>query len=340
MTLSLNDVSAVIAEMAPVCIGGFIQKIQQRTSHAITISLRQPKRSVAILLSAHSQRGRLHILHKKIPGAPTPPLFCQYLRAHLMGAKVCRIVQTPHDRIVWLELKKHDKIFFLVAALTGRSANLFVLDSQATVLRSLKPEQSSGRVAGQSFALSPVPLVVETRESTRESSSRLHIADETDFPVSQRIEETHLAAKRDEQREDERRQHATSLRKNIKKLQRHIEKLTGSLDKVLPYHAHKRYGELLKSHLSALTKEQDHVVVVDYFDENLPTLTLPLDHTKNGPENLADYFKKYRKYIGAQTNLVPRLEETKNTLAELQLKLRELESGKMPAPTADKTSHA
>ncbi len=337
MTLSLNDVSAVLAEVAPVCVGGFIQKIQQCTPHAISISLRRPQRSVAILLSAHAQHGRLHILHKKISGAPTPPSFCQYLRAHLMGAKVCRIVQTPHDRIVWLELKKHDTISFLVAALTGRSANLFVLDAQATVLRSLKPEQSSGRVAGQSFALSPVPLVVDTRESTREFSSRLHVADETDFPVSQRIEETHLAAEQDEHREDARRQHATCVRKHIKKLQRQIERLTGDLDKVLPYHAHKRYGELLKSHLSALTKKQDHVVVVDYFDETLPTLTLPLDHTKNGPENLADYFKKYRKYIGAQTHLVPRLQETQQTLADLQRTLCELESGKMPAPTEYKT---
>ncbi len=333
MTVSLDDVSAVLAEMAPVCVGGCIQKIQQPTPHTIILSLRQPKRSCAILISAHCRHGRLHILHKKMSGTPTPPPFCQYLRAHLLGATVCRIVQTPHDRIVWLELTKHDQIFFLVAALTGRSANLFVLDAQVTVLRSLKPEHSSGRIAGQSFALSPVPLAHETRDAARESSSRCHGADETDFPVSQRIEAIHLATEQDEYRDDQRRQHATRLRKTIRKLQRQLERLDGNLDKVLPYREYKRYGELLKSHLPTLNKAQHHVVVVDYFDETLPTLTLPLDHAKNGPENLADYFKKYRKFIGAQTHLVPRREATQNTLAELQLTLRALEHGEMTAPT-------
>ncbi len=333
MTLSLNDVSEVIAEMAPVCVGGFIQKIQQPTPHTMIVSLRRPKQSCAILLSAHSQHGRLHILHHRIPSAPTPPSFCQYLRAHLLGAKLHRIVQTPHDRIVWLELHTQETTLFFVAALTGRSANLFVLDSRATVLRSLKPETSGGRIVGQSFMLSPVALAMDAPRPAQESPSRVHAAHEAAFPVSQRIEDAHLLAERDECDEDKRRQHKTRLRKHIKRLQRQIERITSDLDKVGPYREYQRYGELLKSHLSALKKAPHQIVVIDYFDENFPTLTLPLDQTKNGQENLADYFKKYRKFIGAHTNLIPRLEETHNALTELQLELRELERGKIPEPT-------
>ncbi len=331
--MHLNDVEDVLAEMAPVCVGGRIQTIRQPTPHTIIVSLRRPRQTVSILISAHATHGRLHVLRKKIPGSPTPPSFCQYLRAHIMGATVRRLVQTPHDRIIWMELNKHDNMFFLVAALTGRSANLFVLDSHATVLRSLKPEQSDGRVAGQSFAFSPIPPVGNALQSAQESSSHGHAAHKADFPVSRRIEETHLAAQQDERREDERRQHTTRLRKDIAKLQRRIERLTGDLDNVVPYREYQRRGELLKSQLSSLKPKQDHIVVVDYFDEAFPTLTLPLDHTKNGPENLADYFRKYRKFTGAQKHLIPRLDETKNTIAALQLELRDLENGTTPEPT-------
>ena len=76
------------------------------------------------------------------------PSFCQYLRAHVSGAKIHRLAETPNDRIVWFELHKKETTLFLVLALTGRSANVFVLDSQTMVLRSLKPSRQS---VGQPF---------------------------------------------------------------------------------------------------------------------------------------------------------------------------------------------
>ncbi len=339
--VSLHDVSAVIAEMAPVCVGGLIRNIRQLTPDTITIALRRPQRSVAILISAHPRYGRLHILRKPISGLPTPPPFCQYMRAHLLGATMRRMVQMPHDRIVWLELKHHDNTFFLVAALTGRSANLFILDSQGAILRSLKPEKYGGRSAGRVFEPPPVPSGNTTPESVRTDSSRFHAEDEGSFPVSRRIETACLEAEQHENRAAERRQHASRLRNNVRKLQRRIERLAGDLDRVLPYREYQRYGELLKNHLSALSPKQDCIKVIDYFDDTLPVIVLPLDRQKNGPENLADYFKKYRKFVGAQTNLAPRLEEAKKTLAELQLALREAEHGRMPPSAVSKAgAHA
>ena len=119
--LSLDDVNAVLAEMAPACAGGFIQKIQQPAPDTIILSLRRPGRSLSVLLSVHSRYGRLHILSQRVPSVPTPPSFCQYARAHLLGAQVHRLTQTPDDRIVWFELKKGERIFLLVVALIGRS---------------------------------------------------------------------------------------------------------------------------------------------------------------------------------------------------------------------------
>ena len=322
--LSLDDVNAVLTEMAPACVGGFIQKIQQPTPDTIILFLRRPGRSLSILLSAHSQYGRVHILSQKVSSTQTPPSFCQYLRAHLSGAKIHRLAQTPQDRIVWFELKKSEHVFFLVVALIGRSANIFVLDDKTTVLRSLK---ASRQLVGQPFTLVPCPW---TTEIPQESFSPIQDTDEMRFPVSERIESSQSLSERNAWIEDQRHQQIVHLRKHVKKLQRRITKLTQDFEKVGAYREYGRYGELLKNHVSALGRGQKHITVVDYFDEKLPELTLPLNPEKDGPENLKDYFAKHGKFAGAQKNLVPRLEETKNELGKLQNELQELESGKVP----------
>ncbi len=332
MTVSLHDVSAVLAEMAPACTGGLIQKIQQPEPQTITVSLRQPQRTYVILMSAHPQHGRVHILHTAMPGAPTPPSFCQYCRARILGARVRRIVQTLGDRMIWLELNRQDTQLFLVAALTGRTANLFVLDSRATVLRSLKPETSPGRITGQPFTLSPIPPATDTSLAVQEHDPHRHAVHGTGFPVSQRIEESHRRAEQDDHLEKEHRRHIAGMRAAIQKLQRRIAKLTGDLDTVSPYREYGRFGELLKHQVGTLSKGQRHIRLIDYFDDAMPVLTLPLDPEKNGPANLEACFKKYRKYTGAQKHLVPRLEETQNTLATLQRTLHDWESGQATLP--------
>lgn len=215
---------------------------------------------------------------------------------------------------------------FLVLALTGRSANVFVLDSQTRVLRSLKPGR---QIAGEPFGLSSFPWATASDHATVPSFDDV---DERSFPVSQRIEDVYAASERNTLVEQRRLQQFTRLRKHVKKLQRRIAGFTQDLKKVSVYEEYGRYGELLKGHVSAMRKGQTQITVVDYFDERLPELTLPLDPEKTGPGNLDDYFKKHGKFIRAQKNLVPRLAQAKTDLLKLQKELGELESGKTTDP--------
>lgn len=321
--LNLDDLSAVLTEMAPACAGGFIQKVQQPTPDTIILSLRRPGRSLSLVVSTHSQYGRLHILSRKVPSVPTPPSFCQYARAHLSGAQIHRLAQTPGDRIVWFELKRGERVFLLVVALTGRSANVFILDAQTTVLRSLKP---SRQAVGQPFNLAPCPW---RGDSPAEMFPSITDAEKMAFPVSERIEASYSTSELNATLEDERHRQIAHVRKHVKKLQRRIEKVTQDFAKVAAYREYGRYGELLKSHISALGKGQKHVTVVDYFDDGLPEITLALNPEKDGPENLKNYFTKYGKFTGAQKNLVPRLNQAKTELMKYQRELEALESGKL-----------
>ncbi len=238
-----------------------------------------------------------------------------------MGAHIHRLTQTPDDRIVWFELKKGGRAFFLVVALTGRSANVFILDAQTTVLRSLKP---SRQPAGQPFTLAPCPC---GDGMPPETFSFMNDDSEKSFPVSERIEASHAASELNQSLEDQRQRQITHLRKHVKQLQRRATKLTQDFEKVEVYREYARYGELLKSHVSDLGKGQKHITVVDYFADGLPEITLPLNPEKDGPQNLKDYFAKHGKFTGAQKNLLPRLDRVKAELTQSQQALRALESG-------------
>ena len=214
-------------------------------------------------------------------------------------------------------------MFLLVVALTGRSANIFVLDAQTTVLRSLKP---SRQAIGQPFTLAPCPW---KGDGPAEAFPPMTDAEKTAFPVSERIEASYSTSEFNATLEDERQRHIAHVRKHVKKLQRRIAKLTQDFAKVDAYREYGRYGELLKSHVSALGKGRQHITVVDYFDDRLPEITLPLNPEKDGPENLKNYFTKYGKFTGARKNLVPRLTQAKTELTKYQQELEALESGKL-----------
>ena len=99
------------------------------------------------------------------------------------------------------------------------------------------------------------------------------------------------------------------LRKSIKKLGRRIQAWHEDLAKAEKYKAYARYGELIKANLGTIRKGQTDVTLVDYFDEELPNLTIPLDQTKTPQGNMDDYFRKHRKHLAAERELHPRIKK-------------------------------
>ncbi len=98
------------------------------------------------------------------------------------------------------------------------------------------------------------------------------------------------------------------------------------------FQTYARYGELLKASLASLRKGMDRIVLVDYFDESLPEVTIPLDLTKSPQGNMDDYFRKYRKYVAAERELRPRIEQAHTTIAALRQELAAIDQGTWTPP--------
>jgi predicted ribosome quality control (RQC) complex YloA/Tae2 family protein len=331
MGLSAADIAAVVQEIAPVIATGWIQKIGQPSPRAITLEIRTPGQTVSLFISADPETARLHLLTHRFPNPPTPPPFCQFLRAHIQGSRIDGLEQVQGDRIVRLRLTAREGACALIAELTGRTARLLLVDEQERVMNALEPGREQ---TGQPYR---PPALKALSEPHVGPALSLSPDLSQPFPVSHAIEQRYR------EREDElatsrwRQVRLADLNKRLKKARRRLEVLQGDLEKAARYKDYARYGELLKTNLHAIKKGQAHMTVVDYFDPAMPELVIPLDPSKSPQGNLDDYFKKHHKHVAAERELRPRLARAEDDVKALQAQRAQVEDG-LPDPAASSSS--
>lgn len=329
MALSKPQIDAVVLEIAPVLCGGWIQKIFQPTPHGILLEIRARGETLCLLLSADPETARLHLVSTRLPNPPTPPPFCQYLRARLQGARLDALEAVEGDRIVHLRLSTKEGPFVLEAALTGKSADLILRGGDGAEHKRLRHD--AGTAAGRA----PHPAPRPSRGEERASRGAVERDEGERFPVSHALERAYQARETMVARRRLREARLAELRKAIKKLGRRIEALREDLDKVERYRGYDRYGELIKANLGRLGTGQDQTTVVDYFDPNLAELTIPLDPTRSPQGNMEEFFKKHRKYVAAGREIRPRLAQAERALADLRERRRAIEAGETEGEAAD-----
>jgi len=114
-----------------------------------------------------------------------------------------------------------------------------------------------------------------------------------------------------------------------------MEGLRRDLEQAGRYEAYARYGELLKANLGLIKKGMTAVSVVDYYDERLPELTIPLDPTKGTQANMDAYFAKYRKFVSAQREIGPRVSAIDREVQQLQAELETIKNGTWQTPSGE-----
>jgi predicted ribosome quality control (RQC) complex YloA/Tae2 family protein len=327
MTLNTAEIKTVLEEITPAIQAGWIQKIYQPTARSLVFEIRVPGKTHRLLISCQPETARLHFIARPRLNPTTPPGFCQFLRAYFQGAEIDTILQVRHDRIVELLLTTEAGPRKIVGELTGKQANLLVLDDNGRVLRSLNAER---HLVGHSY----VPPVPREALSHQHLVNRFAHAGTGEFPISAAIE-AHYEAREgrlvvDGAQEARRR----ALQKALKKERRRIAAWREDLVKAERYRDYARYGELIKANLRGITKGMERVTLVDYYDEALPEVTIPLDTAKSAQGNMDDYFRKHRKYLTAERELYPRITRAEQTLQTFREELATIEQGTWSPPAS------
>ncbi|HMU56028.1 MAG TPA: NFACT RNA binding domain-containing protein [Nitrospira sp.] len=331
MSLTDLEITHVLAEIEAAVGTGWIQRVFQPGARTLVFEIRVPGRTHRLLVSCQPECTRLHLVTSQLRNPPSPPAFCQYLRAHIQGARIDGFHQIPGDRIVEWRLTTKEGPRTVLCELTGRQANLYVLDSEGVILKDLSGDRA---LIGKHYRPPDRP-----DRTGRNQISRFSIHDATgNRSISAAIEQHYQdreASATLEQAKDLRRR---ALKKTIQKARRRIEAWREDLAKATRFREYARYGELLKANLGMIRKGMNQVLLTDYFDPAMPEISLPLDGTKSAQGNMEDYFRKYRKYLAAQQELQPRIAQAEQDLEGLRQELVEIEQGTW-SPSITESSH-
>lgn len=330
MGLTLSEIASVVREIEPVVVGAWVQKVFQPAPRTLVLEIRARGRTVSLLLSADPETARLHLLSRRPPNPAVPPPFCQFLRAHVQGARIEAAELRRNDRIARFRLAARRGPCSLLAQLTGRTADILLVDEQEIVLGALVQPKLIGKPYAAPVAKARAG-VSEDREPAPLPS------DDQPFPVSWAIEQRDQVREAESARARLRQARLVELRKAVKKAGRRVQALRADLEKAGRYREYGRYGELLKANLHLMKKGQDRITVVDYFDPELPELVLPLDPSKGPQGNMEDHFKKHRKYLSAEREIRPRLHQIEREVETLRSELAAVQQGAWEVATPAST---
>jgi predicted ribosome quality control (RQC) complex YloA/Tae2 family protein len=323
MALTASDIERVLRELAPAVTGGWIQKIFQPGPLTVVLEIRAPGQTHRVLISCEPETARIHLLSRPLQNPAQPPAFCQFLRARIQGGRVNALQQVPSDRIVSWHLTTKEGDRQLVCELTGARANVLLVDAAGSVLRDLR----RGSASGQPYA-PPARRIGRPAEPGRFAIEAAH----GPFPLSAAIEAFYHGREAEQVSEQAKATRLRTLRAAVKKEQRRLDAWRGDAVKAAAYRDYGRYGELLKANLGAMKKGMARLTVVDYYDERLPDVTLPLDAAKSAQGNMDDYFRKHRKYLRAQQELTPRIAAGERLLETLHAEIAAIEQDRWTPP--------
>jgi predicted ribosome quality control (RQC) complex YloA/Tae2 family protein len=301
----------VIAELNDLLRGGVISKIHQPSERVIILKIFCRGRDERLLISAEPKFPRMHLLGEDhtVVNPPAPLRFCAFLRSRLTNALVDGFIQTMGERIASIVLKKKSDstidTMTLVCELTGKSANIILVDEKRVVLDAIRyfpPE--SARVVMPGVAFAPLP-----KGELKEAEGPVEKGEGSWNEAAFRYYSTRVDV-------DERAALRASLRRAInearKKAERKLTNLQGDKTRAEKELDFGRLGEMLVSDMKSIKRGAKEARVLDYTKVPPETVLVPLDEKLGPKENVEKYFKRARKAkvaLGLLKGRIPEVEE-------------------------------
>ncbi len=316
MSLTRAEIAAVVRELAPL-VGGAVQAIHAPAPRTLVLRVRVPGQTYRLLLSAEADLCRLHLVDRRPAGAPAP--FQAGCRAELEGAWLGGLSVAGDNRVVTLTFEGRAGPRRLVAELTGRHGNLFLLDDAGILLHTAVPNLSRRRhnLRGQPYE-PPRP-----RPGEGDDIVRLE-ARPGPFGMNAAVAAVYGPRARAARLDAHRRQLARPLKTVAARHRRTLKRLDADAARAADADRLKHQGELLKSVLHQVRRGDTEVRVTDWYDPAQPTVAVPLRAELSPQENLARLFHLHRRLRDAPARVVERREEVEAALARVEALLDRL----------------
>jgi predicted ribosome quality control (RQC) complex YloA/Tae2 family protein len=254
----------VVEELRSTLTGRFLGKLYQLTplSFAFDFGLR----GSFLYVSVEPSSPRLYLIQRRARDLQKASIqlghFGQLLRARTNGCAVVSVDKDPLDRIVRLTFRCDDDTGAthfrrLVVQLTGRTANLFLLDELNRIVAVLRGPR--GQLPGEIYSAPAAPQNEAREQLSLPNGSPSAYADELFAEVD--------TAKAFDSR-------AATLRSRLRTSIQRQRKLKQHLQKDIADHGdpeeHKRVGDLLLANVATAVREGNKVMLTDYYADGEP----------------------------------------------------------------------
>jgi predicted ribosome quality control (RQC) complex YloA/Tae2 family protein len=324
-TVNNATLEAVIGEIKPIVDGRRFGRVFPLSSRSFAVDLRLPD-SRYLLVSAAGGDSALYLIKRRLKDLERSSghmhAFHLLLKKHLSDAEVRDVAKSTNDRIVRFEFLAQNDLgetvsSSMVAQLTGKSANVFLLDDRSRIIGSLVEKDIEGQRLGEEY--SPPPRSASAASVSEKLD--VEIRPEDNGSVSAAVDRTRTA----KERHDKFLSRAASARREvdreIAKRRKLLSRLRADLDGHGDADVWRRYGDLLLANLATAERRGNRVTVVDYFDEATPKTEIPVDENISLTDAAADYFKRYTKAQNAKSEIGRRVAVIAAEIVELEEKL-------------------
>ncbi len=325
-----TTLQAICAELETFLIGNKFGKIFPLSRFQIAIDFRLFD-SQYLFISVEPSAPRLYLIKRRLRDlekqAKNSSPFVLLLRNRLANAVLRKIHKFEGERIVQFSFAASNEIgqaenCSIIIQLTGRSANLFLLDENNFVLDTLRETAGTGQEVGDRYA-PPEKRNAETFQRERDAEK----FPQSEFQTLSEAIDTHYSELEVEKNFGAQVNAAQNkIKQEISKRSKLEKKLGQDLENHGDAETWKRYGDLLLANLATAVREGDKVLVVDYYQDSTPTLKVEVEENQTLTEAAEKFFKRYTKARNAQTEISKRLETVKQELENLDIKRLRLES--------------
>jgi predicted ribosome quality control (RQC) complex YloA/Tae2 family protein len=320
-----QTIKAIVDEIAPVLVGRVMGKVFQLSRASLAIDFRTHE-AAYLFVSVEPAEPRLYLIRRSVRALEKqslrPSPFLLALRKHLGGATLVSLTKDEGDRIVRFTFAARDASGntarrVLVAQLTGRAANLFLLDERGYIIDTLRPPRGPGQQVGDHYEAPPAqgPSAPTRAGLQRGVFDTLSEAADDYYRRVEAMRAFDARAAAEGARLRRAIAHRTKLRRRL------LDDLAAHGDAQL----HKRIGDLLLANLGTAERRGRTVSVIDYYAEDAPRIELEVDENLTLQEEAARRFARYTKAKRAAQEITQRVGHLDDELERLNAQMSELE---------------
>jgi predicted ribosome quality control (RQC) complex YloA/Tae2 family protein len=327
-TSLVNDqtIKAIVAELEPALVGRSMGKVFQLSRLSLAIDFRTGDGRYLFLSVEPQTAPRLYLIERRVRDlekqSMPPTSFVMTIHKRLAGARLVSLTKDEDDRLVRFSfaaqtLAGDEQRFTLIAQLTGRAANLLLLDESDHIIDMLRTPRGEGQQIADKYQ-PPAALKDRTATGSLLPQGEFSSLSEAADVYYRQLEEERAFNSR-----------AATARARLNKEMAQRNKLRQHLKDDLQAHGkadeHKRVGDLLLANIANAVRRGNVVTITDYYAEGAPLIELEIDENLTLQEEAARRFTRYTKARRAAEEIARRLAEIEKELELLESRQAELE---------------